>query len=76
MTSRVTVSTLAGVLSIFGVFAAGWAYWQTKPPAEVWVLDPRERILSDVLPGQDVRVDFRLKNTSGRSLQLLGGSAC
>ncbi|HEY7314872.1 MAG TPA: hypothetical protein VH643_36335 [Gemmataceae bacterium] len=68
---------LCGCLLILGLLlAAGWFYWDTKAPPDAWVLDLSEQILSGISPDQEVSASFHLKNTSRRSLRILGGSAC
>lgn len=76
MYSRTTFSAGLGALGVVLSFAAGWAYWQTQVPQQAWVLDRSEQIVSDVSPGQVVKAAFRLKNTSGRFLHILGCSVC
>jgi len=67
----------SGSLLIASLFlAGGWLCCDTQPPGYAWVLDRTEQVLSGVAAGQEVKVKFLLKNTSRRSLRLLGGEAC
>lgn len=70
-------TVVCGVLLVPGLLlAAGWFYWDTEPSSDAWSLDPPEQILSGVSRDEEVRTSFRLKNTSRRSLRILGVAAC
>jgi len=62
---------LAGLL-----LAGGWMYGEPQTSGDAWTLDRTEQTLSSVSPGQEVKVAFRLKNTSRRPLRIVGGSSC
>lgn len=58
------------------LLACGWACWNPQPAPYAWICDCPEQTLAGISPGQKVKVGFRLKNTSRRSLRILGTVVC
>lgn len=76
MNSRVPISIIFGLLAAALFLAAGWAYWKQEPAGDAWIVEQPERIVSRPTPGEKLRIDFVLRNTSSRSLRILGVEVC
>jgi hypothetical protein len=62
---------IAGLL-----LASVWAYWYEQPSGEGWVVEQPEQIISYAVVGEELRVAFKLRNTSSMPRRLLGFEAC
>lgn len=58
------------------LLAAGWMYWESQTSGDAWIIDRTEEMIADVSPGQEVKIVFRLHNSSRRSLRIVGSSTC
>jgi hypothetical protein len=75
--NRRLLTNLCGSLSLASLLlACGWAYWDAQPTSDAWICDCPEQVPTPISPGQKVKVGFRLKNTSRRSLRILGTVVC
>ncbi len=73
---RILVSICGGLLVVGLCLAGGWVYWNSEPLGDAWVVETPEQIVNGATSGQELHVDFILRNTSSRPRRILGVEAC
>jgi hypothetical protein len=75
--NRQIVAYVCGCLLVVGLLlAGGWGYWHEQPSGDAWVVEQPEQIVSGAASGQEVHVDFTLRNISSQPRRILGAEAC
>ena len=65
-----------GGLLVVGLLGGALASYRDAQSPNAWDLDATERIVSDFTPAQEVKAQFRLRNTGKVPRRILGGSIC
>lgn len=66
------VSGLFGITAAGAFIAAGYLYFEPPREASHFVVEEPERVLENLVPGQQYDVNFVVRNQTGRPLRVLG----